>query len=234
MESNGSVPKEVSVVSFDLYDTLLDRMSVLVPAIQRVLGKETGLDPGVFCRRYLAMHFRDSLIDSLIPGEHTPFKEISRCALRYRLEEADIHFSSDDVDHVLHAWQQLDPYPKVDEILGELQNSYSLVGLSNGDPDMLDAVRSSFSVELDSVISVAEAGAYKPHPAPYHTLLDRFDIAPEEALFVSAHTFDIVGAKAVGMRGCYLNRHAKPYGDWPHQPNHRIDSITELPKILGN
>lgn len=233
MGSNATDDENVAVVSFDLYDTLLDRESVLIPAIQRILDRESAdLDPGVFCRRYLAMHFRDSLIDSLIPGEHTPFKEISRRALSYRLDEAGVAYSTADVEQVLSGWEKLDPYPDVEDALERLGDSYSLVGLSNGDPEMLAAVRSSFSVDLDAVISVADAGAYKPHPAPYHELLDRFDITPQEAVFVSAHTFDIVGAKAVGMGGCYLNRHEKPFGGWPHTPDFHIDWIGELPEIL--
>ncbi len=233
MASNTPQEHAVKTISFDLYDTLLDRESVLVPAINRLLAnEETSLDPGVFCRRYLAMHFRDSLIDSLIPGDHTPFKEISHRALRYRLEEAGVDYSIDDINRVIQGWNELAPYPDVDDTLATLQESYSLVGLSNGDPDMLAAVRSSFDVDLDGVISVAEAGAYKPHPAPYHELLDQYDCNPEEVVFVSAHTFDIVGAKAVGMRGCYVNQHEKPYGYWPQAPDFRITSITELPASL--
>ena len=229
---------ELKVVSFDLYDTLLDREARLVPALDALLdsedadAEESDLDPEVFLRRYLAMHFRDSLVDSLIDGPHTPFKEITRRALHYRFEQAGIEVRDDDVRAVVAAWNDLPTYPEVADAMALLGEEYELVGLSNGDPDMLDAVVEASEIELDGTVSVAEAGAYKPHPAPYRLLCERYDVVPHEVLFVSAHTFDIVGAKAVGMHGGFLNRHGNPYGGWPQQPDLRVESASELAAVL--
>jgi 2-haloacid dehalogenase len=223
--------REVRVLAFDLYDTLLDRESKLVPSIDDYFDA-VGHDgePTVFLRRYLAMHFRDSMIDSLIDGPHTPFKEISRRAFVYRLEQGGVPVDHDRVRGVLEAWRDLEPYPDVEPALSRLGEEYALVGLSNGDPDMLAAVSPSFETELDGVVSVAEAGAYKPHPAPYRLVCERFDVAPHEVAFVSAHMFDLVGAKAVGMRGAFVNRHGNPFGGWPHRP----DVAVEDPEALAD
>lgn len=224
---------ELEVLAFDLYDTLLDRETVLVPAIRDYFDRrDHDGDPAVFLRRYLAMHFRDSLIDSLIEGPHTPFKEISRRAFAYRLEGAGVAYDDAAVRAVIAEWKRLQPYPDVTDPLARLGEEYALAGLSNGDPDMLAAVRPAFDVELDAAISVAEAGAYKPHPAPYRLLCERFDVAPHEVAFVTAHTFDLVGAKAVGMRGCFLDRHDDPYGGWPQRPDLRVDDAAELADAL--
>lgn len=223
----------VRVLAFDLYDTLLDREAVLVPALAGVLA-DAGLedDPAVFLRRYLAMHFRDSLIDALLPGTHTAFAELTRRALRYRLEQAGVDPDPAAVASVVDAWADLEPYPGVDAALAALADDYALVGLSNGDPDLLAAVEPSFETPLTDVISVAAAGAYKPHPAPYRLLCDRRDVDPGEVCFVSAHTFDLVGARAVGMRGAYLNRHGNPFGGWPEQPDVAVDDLDELVAVL--
>lgn len=228
-----AVGDEVSVLSFDLYDTLLDRRSVFVPAIAALFERiDHGGDPSVFFRRYLAMHFRDSLIDSLVGGSHTPFEEITRRALTYRFEQAGIEVTEREVDEIVEQWQRLEPYPEVDAALSRLGERYALVGLSNGDPAMLEAVRPAFETPLDGVVSVADAGAYKPHPAPYELLCDRYDVAPRAVMFVSAHTFDLVGAKAVGMCGGYLNRHAEPYGGWPQRPDLIVESAPALADAL--
>lgn len=226
---------DVTLLSFDLYDTLLDRRSVLVPAIERSferIGHEGS--PEVFFRRYLAMHFRDSLIDSLVCGPHTPFEEITRRALAYRFAQAGIDADEveTEIDAIVEGWSRLEPYPDVDAALARLGGEYTLVGLSNGDPAMLDAVRSSFDTPLDGVVSVADAGAYKPHPAPYELLCERYGVSPQEVMFVSAHTFDLVGAKAVGMYGGYLNRHANPYGEWPQRPDLVVESAPALADAL--
>lgn len=228
-----TIQEEAEVLAFDLWDTLLDREATLVPAL-RALLKERGsdYDPEILLRRYLAMHFRDSMIDSLIPGPHTPFKEISRRALSYRLKQIDLDVPDEDVRDVIRQWKTLQPYPDVDAALDRLGEEYKLVGLSNGDPDMLSAVRPNFDTELDGVVSVADAGAYKPHRASYDLCCEEFDVTPHQVVFVTAHTFDLVGAKAIGMRGAFLNRHENPYGSWIHQPDITVDDTEELADVL--
>ncbi|WP_227379667.1 haloacid dehalogenase type II [Haladaptatus halobius] len=172
------------------------------------------------------------MIDSLIPEPHTPFKEISRRALTYRVKRLGLDVSDEEVRDLIRQWKELQPYPDVDAALSDLGEEYTLVGLSNGDPDMLAAVRPNFKTDLDGVISVAEAGAYKPHRASYDLCCERFDVAPHEVMFVTAHTFDLVGAKAVGMRGAFLNRHANPFGGWPYQPDVVVDDTGQLTEEL--
>jgi 2-haloacid dehalogenase len=229
-----TVREEAEVLAFDLWDTLLDRESTLVPALADLLEAHgSGYDPEILLRRYLAMHFRDSMIDSLVPGPHTPFKEISRRALAYRLEQIGLDVPDAAVRDVVRRWKELQPYPDVDGALARLSGEYTLVGLSNGDPDMLEAVRPNFGTNLDGVVSVAEAGAYKPHRASYDLCCERFDVAPQEVVFVTAHTFDLVGAKAVGMRGAFLDRHDDPYGGWDRQPDLVVDDTGELADLLA-
>jgi len=226
--------EETEVLAFDLWDTLLDREATLVPALRALLDDHgSDYDAEILLRRYLAMHFRDSMIDSLISGPHTPFKEISRRALAYRLEQIGLDVPDEEVRAVIRQWKTLRPYPDVDAALDRLSEDYDLVGLSNGDPDMLDAVRPNFETELDGVVSVADAGAYKPHPASYDLTCEAFDVAPHEVVFATAHTFDLVGAKAVGMRGAFLNRHENPYGGWTHEPDLTVADTEALADALA-
>lgn len=228
-----TIQEEASVLAFDLWDTLLDRESTLIPALDELLTDYgCDYDPEILLRRYLAMHFRDSMIDSLIPGPHTPFKEISRRALNYRLEQIGLDVPDEEIRRVIRQWKTLQPYPDVDSALNRLGDEYKLVGLSNGDPDMLNAVRPNFETELDGVVSVADAGAYKPHRASYDLCCEEFDVAPHEVAFVTAHTFDLVGAKAIGMRGAFLNRHENPYGGWIYQPDITVANTEELADVL--
>ena len=228
-----TIREETEVLAFDLWDTLLNRKAVLVPALDELLTEHgSDYDPEILLRRYLAMHFRDSMIDSLIPGPHTPFKEISRRALGYRLEQIGLDVPDEDVRRVIRQWKTLEPYPDVDAAIDRLSDEYELVGLSNGDPDMLEAVRPNFETDLDGIVSVADAGAYKPHRASYDLCCERFDVAPHEVLFVTAHTFDLVGAKATGMRGAFLNRHVNPYGSWIHQPDTTAPDTDALANML--
>jgi 2-haloacid dehalogenase len=49
---------------------------------------------------------------------------------------------------------------------------------------------------------------------------------------VSAHSFDIMGAKTCGYRGVYVNRYRLPFEDTPYQPDAVVESFTELADVL--
>jgi 2-haloacid dehalogenase len=53
--------------------------------------------------------------------------------------------------------------------LARLQARYKLVVPSNGYPDMLESAKEHHGIRFDRVISVAEAGSFKPHMATYIT-----------------------------------------------------------------
>ena len=49
-------------------------------------------------------------------------------------------------------------------------------------------------------------GCYKPAPENYRKALNLLKLRPEECVTVAAHTSDLRGAKAVGMKTVYVRR----------------------------
>lgn len=49
-------------------------------------------------------------------------------------------------------------------------------------------------------------GVYKPAPENYLKVLELLKLKPEECVTVAAHTTDLKGAKAVGMKTVYVYR----------------------------
>ena len=45
---------------------------------------------------------------------------------------------------------------------------------------------------------------------------------------VSANSFDVVGARACGMRGAWVNRYELPYEDTPYRPDVTVADFTRL------
>lgn len=72
---------------------------------------------------------------------------------------------------------------------------------------------------------------FKPSPEPYRLLLDCFDVAAHEVIYVAAHDFDIIGPRWVGMYACFVER-VDPYGEWPTEPNLWIQNLEELVDAL--
>ncbi len=105
---------------------------------------------------------------------------------------------------------------------------YGLAILSNGDRDMLEAAKPHIGFAFDHVISVQEAGYFKPHRKTYATAEDIIGVGRIRCLFVANHAFDCIGAKSHGMRTAFIDRRARPFGDTPHQPDLTVADFSEL------
>jgi 2-haloacid dehalogenase len=239
---SGSEPKpsvspigmEVHTLMFDLYGTVVDMQGGLTTAVTPYLKrKRWNGRPDALVTWWRRTHFEYSMIDALLHRDHTPYREIGRRALAYALERAGIEHTQDEVRDLVSEIERLKPFPDVVEALGKLKRRYQLTILSNGDPDMLDAARPHLGVEFDRIISVAEAGSFKPHVATYRTAAELLGAPPDAILFVANHGFDCVGAKAYGMRTCFVDRRKRPFGDWPYQPDLTVADFAELAETLG-
>ena len=83
---------------------------------------------------------------------------------------------------------------------------YALAILSNGDRDMLEAAGPHIGFPFDHVISVQEAGYFKPHWKTYAKAEELIGLDRSSCLFVANHAFDCIGAKAYGMRAAFIDR----------------------------
>ena len=233
MNTIDEIRTDCHTLMFDLYGTLVDMQGGLTAEITPFLRRKgwTGR-PDALVTWWRRTHFESSMIDALLHRDHTPYREVGRRALSYTLERAGIDHTQDEVRALVAAIESLQPFPDVVAALRKLKSRYQLTILSNGDPDMLEAARAHLGIEFDRVVSVAEAGSFKPHVATYRTAAELVGAAPDAILFVANHTFDCVGAKAYGMRTCFINRRARPFGDWPYQPDLVVADFTELASVL--
>jgi 2-haloacid dehalogenase len=233
MNTSDPFEGEVHTLMFDLYGTVVDMQSGLTKAVTPYL-KEKGWQgrPDALVTWWRRTHFENSMIDALLHREHTPYRQIGQRALAYTLERAGIEHTDEDVAALVSEIERLKPFPDVVAALRKLKRRYQLTILSNGDPDMLEAARPHLQVEFDRIISVAEAGSFKPHVATYRTAAELLGSPPDAILFVANHAFDCVGAKAYGMRACFVDRRKRPFGDWPYQPDLVVADFRELAERL--
>ncbi|MBW1757775.1 MAG: HAD-IA family hydrolase [Deltaproteobacteria bacterium] len=127
------------------------------------------------------------------------------------------------VANATDSFRSLPPHADVSAGLDRLANAgFRLIALSNGSPIGIPAQLTNAGIidRFEMVVSVEEAGRFKPDPAPYRLALERAAVDPGQALMVAAHDWDIIGARAVGIPGAFI---ARPGVVWtvPH----------ELPKL---
>jgi 2-haloacid dehalogenase len=227
--SADAIKSNVKVCMFDQYGTVVDMQGGLV-AIATPFLKAKGWsgDPNSFVTWWRRTHFENSMIDALLHREHTPYREIGHRAVAYVMDRAGIAYSGDEVRYLVSEIEKLRPFPEVPAALEKLHTRYRLVVLSNGDPDMLETAKRYHNIPFDRVISVAEAGSFKPHVATYTKAAEIMGVKPEQVLFVANHAFDCTGAKSAGMRTAFIDRRSRPFGITPHQPDILVPTMKDL------
>jgi 2-haloacid dehalogenase len=228
-----AIKNNVKVCMFDQYGTVVDMQGGLV-VIATPFLKEKGWrgDPNSFVTWWRRTHFENSMIDALLHGQHTPYREIGHRAVAHVMDRAGIKYTRDEVRYLVGEIEKLKPFPEVPAALAILHTRYKLVVLSNGDPDMLETAKKYHGIPFDRVISVAEANSFKPHVATYRKAAELLGLQMDQVLFVANHAFDCIGAKSAGMRTAFIDRRSRPFGETPHQPDILVPTMTDLAKAI--
>jgi 2-haloacid dehalogenase len=226
----------VSTLAFDIFGTVLDLQGSLVgPTGLFLASRGAAIDGLAFWRQWRDRQRIEQYQDSLLMLGHSGYLETCRRALAYCLRLNGIEHERDEADALIEAWRDLTPFSDAVDGLRRLRGHYRLVALSNGEQWLLEHLaQNRIGVELDAVVSVERAGSFKPHPAVYQTAARVLGREPGEIMMVAAHSFDIMGARACGYRGAYVNRYGLPFEDTPHRPDLEVADFNELAsRLLG-
>lgn len=219
----------IAACVFDAYGTLFDYASAAARC-RDVLGDRGDA---------LTALWRDKQIQytwlRAVQGRHADFWQVTADALDFTLEALRLG------DAALHArlmdlYLRLDTFPEVPEVLRRLKAAGRKTAiLSNGTPAMLDSVVKNAGIGglLDAVLSVEEAGVFKPHPRVYQLAVDRLGIAADAISFQSSNAWDAWAASAFGMRVVWCNRYGQRPERLPGRPDREISSLAELPPLVG-
>jgi 2-haloacid dehalogenase len=220
---------------FDQYGTIVDMQRGLVEAATPFLRQKgwTG-DPNRFVTWWRRTHFENSMIDALCDRGHTPYREIGERAVAHVMDRCGIAYTQDEVQRLVGEIERLKPFPDVPAALEQLRSSgYKLAILSNGDRDMLEAAKPHIGFAFDHVISVEEAGYFKPHWKTYAMAASILGEERANILFVANHAFDCIGAKSYGMLTAFIDRRRRPFGHTPHRPDLVVRDFAELAATLS-
>jgi 2-haloacid dehalogenase len=214
---------------FDAYGTLFDVNSAASHA-QDALGDKWQPLADLWRAKQLQYTWLRGLM-----GRHADFWQVTGDALDFALASIGLDDASLR-DRLMGLYLELDAYPEVKETLTRLKAAgLRLAVLSNGTPKMLAAaVENSGIADLfDAVLSVEEAGVFKPHPSVYRLATARLALAPAEICFLSSNGWDAYAAKAFGLRVVWCNRFAQAPERIPELPDGEIASLAALPGMLG-
>jgi 2-haloacid dehalogenase len=170
-----------------------------------------------------------------VQGRHVDFWQVTGEALAFSLETLNLD-TPGLRDRLMALYLTLDAFPEVQDVLSKLKAAGLRTAiLSNGSPAMIDAVVKAAKLEalLDEVLSVEMVGVYKPHPKVYQLAVERLGVPAFSIAFQSSNAWDAYAASAFGMQVVWCNRYGQRREHLPGSPDREIESLAEVPPLLG-
>jgi len=221
--------QEISALVFDAYGTIFDVHSVTRLAESYFPGRGAALS-AAWRGKQLEYTWQRSLM-----GRYEDFSRVTLAALEWTFEHLGLQPEDSQRRGLLDEYRKLATFPEVPAALEALALRRPLAILSNGHPDMLNAVVDHAGLRerfRGGVLSVHAAKVFKPAPAVYRLAEDALGLPRTLTGFVSSNGWDAAGAKAFGFRVFWVNRGKMPVERLGVRPDETIPDLTALTELL--
>ena len=219
------------LITFDVYTALFDIEGSLVPVIRPFLQKQT--DAIELVRVWRQKQLEYALASNSLQHGRVPFAVITRRALDYSLNRAQINMDETSCQSLVAAWDRLQLWPEAAEVLRTVRERDYQVGLlSNGDEVMLQTLASRLPIHCDHIFASEQAGYYKPHPSIYELPLKALGMTSDQILHVAGSATDVMGAKAAGLHCAWSNRKQDKVLDDRYQADYEFENLLGLLDVL--
>lgn len=201
-------------IVFDCNESILD-LTTVAPFFQRLFGT-----PGT-----MRLWFRELITYSealTIAGVYVPFTDIGGAVLEKIAAARGIKITAADRQELTDRFATMPPYPDVPEALRRLKaagfhlftltdNTAAISGRQLAHGGIIDLFDRRFSVD-------DTAKRHKPAPEAYAEVTRALDASPSEMCLVACHTWDTIGAQAVGWEAGLIKRVNNDVLDTAAQP----------------
>jgi 2-haloacid dehalogenase len=193
---------ERPLIVFDVNETLLD-LETMVPLFERVFK-----DPGA-----MRLWFANLILYSCaltVADAYVPFTEIGGAVMQMLAKTKGIEISEADKAELTNTFATMPPHPEVPAALRKLRdhgfrlftltdNLLDIQGQQLEQGGIIDMFERRFSVDQ-------EVRRHKPAPEAYGYVTRSLGAQPSQMCLVASHTWDTLGAAAVGWQAALIKR----------------------------
>lgn len=217
-------PRGPSLLLFDVNETLSD----MSPMGQRF--EDVGA-PAHLAKTWFAGLLRDGFALTAVDASE-PFARLAAEALRVSLHGLSLNVGGEEaVEHIMTGFAGLGVHGDVPDGIRALRAlGIRLVTLSNGSASVAEELfdRAGIRDHFEALLSVEQAGAWKPAARAYAYALEQCGVDPVDAMLVAVHPWDIDGAARAGLATAWLDRTGGPYPGYFRAPDLAPRSLVEL------
>ena len=219
------VPR-TKVLAFDVYGTLIDPLAI-ADVLRAYVEDQADRVAALWRQKQVEYAFRRGLMRA-----YADFDVCTRQALLFATESCGVTLMEEDHARLLNTYRQLPAYPDVAPALAALhEQGYQCVAFTNGVGPTVRALldTAGLGTVIEDIISVDDERTFKPDPAVYHYLVRRVGGWAQDIWLVSANSWDVIGAQAVGLRTAWVHRTPTTYFDpWGVTPDVEVGHLGEL------
>ncbi|MDB5764538.1 MAG: Haloacid dehalogenase [Herminiimonas sp.] len=219
----------IQAIVFDAYGTLFDVYSI--GSLAEKLFPKRGAA--------LAELWRDKQIEytrlRTMCSTYKPFWEVTQDALVFTCKKLKLDLTLDAQNMLMGQYAKLDAFPENLGVLQRLQSmGLKLAILSNGNPEMLDAVVKAAGMQglFNHLLSVDAVKKFKTAPEAYQLGPDVLGLSAKNILFVSSNCWDACAAAWFGYTTFWVNRADAPLEELGIQPDAIGADMTALLRFI--
>ena len=201
----------IEMCVFDAYGTLFDFNSA-VARHRRAVGPSADALSELWRTKQIQYTWLRNAMGTYAPFWQVTGEALDHCLAAHRIADPAAR------ERLMGAYLALEPFPEAPGMLACLTRaSMRTAILSNGNSGMLDPMvtASGLANHFEAVLSVDEAGVFKPDPRVYRLVEARCGVTPDKVCFLSSNCWDAHGAAQFGFRTVWVNRTGAPNDNLP-------------------
>lgn len=181
--------------------------------------------------------FAESLRDTFAlaaTGRFQPLRDMLESALDSLCRQHDVNAEAPLRQALLDSIATLPPAPDAAACLDALlQSGIHVHVLTNGTAAQTEAMLrlARLRDSLGLVLSAEEVGFVKPRQEVYRHAVQRTGIGPKRLALISAHPWDVHGAKAAGLMAAYVRR-GEPFPSTLLPPDVEAEQLDDIAAVL--